>query len=240
MLDRTVLRWGGLMAVVGAAVALVVRVLNLLHHAGRGSKPRMTHETDPLLDELADISDSAQWLVQHYASSIAIALLLVGIVAVALSHDDEPARSWARFAMPLVIAGIGIAGFSIGCEIALERSADAWVEDPSDINYAAARSIAMLGGVTYTATIASIYGIAALFLGIMTLSSARYPRGLGYIGIVGGLIGMVDASLLHFEVTSRITATYVPFVASVLLYVWVFMTGWRLWKESPGTTAPAP
>ena len=113
MLDRRVLRWCGLAAVVAGVVGLLILIKNLLHFMEHHPKSRHASHDANLETELETISDSFTWLLTNYAEGIVAGLVLVGAVGILASMRDEPSRSWARIAIPAVVAGSVVYGLTI-------------------------------------------------------------------------------------------------------------------------------
>ncbi len=232
MLDQKVLRWGGLAAMAGAVTMFGVRIYSIAHITRHHPKGRVAQEADPLVSELQDLAGNTGWLVAHWAAALGAGLLLFGIVAIALSFRDEPARSWARIALALAIGGVVVLGMNVGANVALQGHGDVYVADPTEANLAAAQGASIYATTVYVALLATLYGGAAALLGVMTLSSNAGGRSIGWLAVAGGLIGIVISTVLHFESFSRLTATYIPALARTLFYLWAFISGWRLWSSS--------
>ncbi len=242
MLDRRVLRWASLMGVIGAVVSIVLRIPGFIHHTSHHPKGRMAHIDAHLVDELETLAGNAAWIFQRYLDALTLGLLLLGVIAVAMSFREEPARSWARLAIPAVVVGVGVAGLSIAMNVALERHADLWAQDPTDVTFAAAEATSVMGGVIYAGMIAALFGFAAILLGVMTLNGGQDPRWLGWLAVVGGVVGLVAATLMHIEVKNNVVSGVLPNVSRLALYLWLLMTAWTRWKagQAPAAAATTP
>src|SRR5688572_21632209 len=104
MLDRSVLRWGGMAAMIGAVLGLVG---NLLH-------PRGSEFTAAA--EIALVNDSGIWLFDHFLIAWSFAFALVGLVAIGWSFADELGQAWGRIATASAIGGVTVAYVTIAVD----------------------------------------------------------------------------------------------------------------------------
>ena len=221
MLDRSVLRWGGMAAMVGAVLGLAG---NLMHPRGSEFSAQA---------EIALVNDSGVWLLDHFLIAWSFAFALVGLVAIGWSFTDAVGQSWGRIATASAIGSVTVGYVTIAVDgMAMEAAAAT--------GGAVGEAVAHVGLALFTATIGSLFGLTPVLFGIALLSSDTYPKGLGYLILAGGLLGMLAASVQYLSGPSTLI-TNVVFVASSLLFtVWVFLMGWRLWSGAPaGAAAPA-
>lgn len=221
MLDRSVLRWGGLSAMIGAAIGLVS---NFMHPRASG--------IDTSREELDLVAGSDIWLLDHYLIGWSLAAAAFGLIAIALSRAEEPARSWGRVALGFGIASIAIAFAAITVDgMALKAVADNWAASPDDAAaFAAGDAVAQIALALFTATIASLFGVTPLAYGIACLSREGYPKWLGYLAVGSGLLGMLASSMIVLGGVSDAAVNYMFTPASVGYTVWLFFSGWYLWK----------
>src|SRR5688500_10291320 len=79
-------RWGGLAAVVAGGLGIV---LNLLH-------PRTTENVGSTRAHLEMIAESEIWKFDHAGIAVAIAIGMLGIIAIGLSMVATAGDAWAR------------------------------------------------------------------------------------------------------------------------------------------------
>lgn len=203
---------------VGAVLGIVG---NLLHP--RGSE--YTAEA-----EVALVNDSGIWLFDHFLIAWSFAFGLVGLVAIGWSFRDEIGQSWGRIATASAIASVTVAYVTIAVDgMALEAAAAA--------GGAVGEAVSHVGLSLFTATIGSLFGLTPVLFGVAILAGETYPKGLGWLILVAGLIGMLVASVQYLTGPSTLM-TNVLFVASSLMFtIWSFLMGWRLWSAAPATAA---
>ena len=228
MLDRSVLKWGGLSAMVGAALGLV---FNLLH-------PRPDSFT--IQAELDLVAGSDIWLFDHFMLAWSLAFALVGLVAIGWSFEGPVAQSWGRIATASAIGSIAVAYIALAIDgMAMKEVADQAAKGPEA--QAAAEAVAHVSFALFTGVIGSLFGVTPLLFGIAGLVGNAYPRNLAYLALAGGLVGLLAASIQYLSGPTALTLNVLLLIASLAYTVWLFMMGLRLWKSggAPATAAPA-
>jgi hypothetical protein len=209
-------------AMIGALLGLIG---NLMHPRGSEFGARA---------EIALVNDSGIWLFDHFLIAWSFAFAIVGLVAIGWSFTDDVGQSWGRIATASAIGSVTIAFATIAVDgMAMEAAAAT--------GGAVGEAVAHIGLAMFTATIGSLFGLTPVLFGVAILSSTTYPKGLGYLILAGGLLGMLVASVQFLSGPSTLV-TNVLFVASSMLFtIWVFLMGWRLWSGVPaGAPTPAP
>lgn len=225
MEERTLFKAGAVAAMAGALIGIV---FNLLH-------PR-PDEVDSVLSELQMVSDSGIWVFDHYMLVISLALGLLGGVAISRSYLEESARSWGRLALVAQIVAVGVGFVTLAIDgMIVGKVADEWAasgggtDTPEFVTAAAAVNI---GLGLFTMIIISLFGVAALLFGIAGLNTATYPRWLGGLALIGGVLGMAAGTLQYLDGISDLSAMYLFLPASLAFTVWLFASGWYLWQRS--------
>lgn len=202
---------------VGAVLGIIG---NLLHPRGSDFTAQ---------GEIALVNDSGIWLFDHFLIAWSFAFALIGLVAIGWSFTDEIGRSWGRIATASAIGSVTVAYVTIAVDgMAMEAAAAA--------GGAVGEAVAHVGLALFTATIGSLFGLTPTLFGIALLASDTYPKGLGWLALVGGLIGLLVASVQYLSGPSTLMTNVLFVVSSLAFTVWAFLMGWRLWS---GATAPA-
>ena len=211
MLDRSVLRWGGLAAMIGAVIGVIA---NLMHPRG---------DTFTVQGELDLVAGSDIWLLDHFLIAWSLAFAFVGLIAIGWSFSEEVAQGWGRIAAASAIGGIIVGYITVGVDgMALEAVADA--------GGPAGEAVARISLALFTGLIGSLFGLTPVLYGIAGLSSPSYPKGLAYLALAGGALGMLTSSIQFLSGPSAVVTNMMFVVASVAYTVWLFMNGLRLWK----------
>ncbi|MDQ3957235.1 MAG: hypothetical protein M3273_02815 [Actinomycetota bacterium] len=237
MEERTLARVGAVAAMAGAVVGLV---FNVLH-------PR-PDDIDSVLSELEMVQDSSIWLFDHYMLGIAIALGLLGGVAISRSYAEESARSWGRFALVAQIIGVAIGFLTISVDgMIMDKVTGEWAAAGGGTGtpeFVTAAAVANVSLGLFTALIGSLFGVTATLFGLAGLSSATYPRWLGVLVLAGGVLGFAAATIQFLGGISDLSATVLFLPASIAFTVWLFASGWYLWqrtsREPEVTRVPVP
>jgi hypothetical protein len=230
MLDKTVLRWGGMAAMVGSVLGVI---FNLLH-------PRSTAAASDAMNELHLVAASNTWVFVHFMLAWALAFSLIGLVAIGWSFADGPASAWGRFATASAIVGIGVAFVTILVDgPAMKHVADnmmatgmggsGMAQDPS-------LAVTEITFALFTGTIGSLFGLTPVLYGVAALNDDSYPEALGYVAIMAGVLGLLTGSIQYLNGIAPLTANILFPIASLIFTVWIFIAGYRLWKPA---AAPA-
>lgn len=222
MLDRSVLRWGGLAGMVGAVIGAIA---NLMH-------PRSDDlGTAAGVVDLAAGSDI--WVLDHYLIAWSVALAGFAALALALSLVQEPARSWGKIA----------AAFTIGSTVVVYLFAavdGAVLKDAAEQGGPDALAVAHVAAALFTATMGSMFGLVPILLGIALMSTTQYPRWLGMLALVSGAIGLFCASYQYLVDYEPFLMNYVFTLGSLGTTIVLFAAGWWLWKGEYAGVANEP
>jgi hypothetical protein len=229
MSERSLFRWGGAAAVVGAVVTLVT---NLLH-------PRISDFDDPVPAFVEEIAGSGTWVLLHLGLVVGILLITVGLFALARSLKGGPAEGLARLALgsllistPIVLVTLGIDGYGS------KAAAEAWAEasDPGrPAAFATAAALVQVSWGCFMLMTITYVGVTPILFGAAVAASEEYPPALGWaVAILGA--GAVVAGLIGFGGQSVLF--WVLFVAtSGLITLWILAMGVLLGRKA---RAPAP
>lgn len=231
MPDRLLFRVGSLSAIVGAALAIV---FNLLH-------PRDSDALDNTEAQLQLIVDEDIWLFDHVMLLVAVILSFLGLIAIYRSVTGDTGLAWARLGVATAVAGAGVAVITIGIDgIAMNEIADNWdtASDQAPV-LAAAEAVEEVGIGLFTVLILAFFGVVPLFFGLAVANGDVYPRWLGWVAVVAGVLGLVTGFVQAFDGLSTFT-TFVLFpIASILFTLWLLYMGVLLWRKTiPPTLGP--
>ena len=219
---------GGLTALTGGALGIV---LNLLH-------PRSTDNVGSVRAHLEMIADSDMWRLIHVGLGLAVALGLVGVIAIALSMADSPGEVWAR--TWLIFTAVSSAVLLVLLAIdgtAMKAMADGWVgggKDPGAL--AAATAVEEVSVALFGAGTALYFGVAPMLLGMAVFATGVYPKVLGQVAMAAGGLGLLAALLMALQGLTTLNSVYLFPVASLLGTIVLMWAGWELWKSQSSAT----
>jgi hypothetical protein len=221
--DRSVLRLGGLCAVAGGVLGVV---LNLLH-------PR-TSEIGAVEAELRLIRDNGQWLAVHVGILATLVIAFLGLVAIAYSMYGERGL-WARTALYAAVAAAPVALVSVALDgIAMKAVADAWATAPEQW-LPAADAVGQVNIAAFDGLIIGLFGLMPIFLGISLAGSSLYPHWTGIVSVAGGALGLIAGFTQAFNGLEPLTTNIVFPLASLAFTIVLIVTGATLWQK---TSAP--
>ena len=224
MADRTLLRIGAVLAIVGAIAFIVGNLLTI----GGGGDPA---DTAAVLQEAVESTTSVGGRLLIFVGNV---LVVGALVALYRSITEGTGAALARLglasallALAVFMVVIGINGFA-GKEVA-----EAWVNAPADEKAAAFRVAEavqhMVVGVISLGSV--LYGTAILLYGLAVALSSIYPRWLGWVAVVVGLDGAVAGFSIFLYGASF--GTLLPFLLfSLLSILWVLVMGVLMWRRA--------
>jgi hypothetical protein len=217
MLDRRMLRWGAVAAVVGALAQITATVLE----PQRSSNPYKAVRT---------VADSSIWQTERFLDLIGV-MFTVGTLAVIARTFTEPrSRQCAGVGSPffILMGGLGCAAVLVGSS--LKNTADAW----ADAQPAAKQSYVAAFDSASMVTDALFFG-AFLALGIylVTLSCAfltdnAYSRRFGWAAASSGTLVIAGDLLLLLA-----DAAFILLLLGFLVFLGLLVAlGVALWRQS--------
>lgn len=221
--ERQFLRFGAACAVGGGLLAVV---FNALH-------PR-SPDISSVEAELRLINDNSQWLFVHMGILASVFLIFPGLVALARSLDSGASAPWSRLALYSAVASIPVALITVGIDgIAMDAMADSWANAADQgAALSVADAVAQLGAASFDVFIIALFGVTPLAAGAALLRTDLYPRWLGPVAIVAGLIGLATGFVQSFTGLEATTANVMFPISSVLFTVVILVAGVTLWRRT--------
>jgi len=212
----------------GAGLALLG---NILH-------PRPDN-LDSVQSELQMVAGSEIWLLDHFILGWSIALLFIGLLAVT-SYLDAGGSTLPRLARAAIVGGATVAHITVAVDgFALKHAADAWAGGAAEGASAGAEGVAWVSLALFTALIGSWTGLTPVLVGLAQLTSGRFPARLGYLGIAGGALGMLVATIQFLSGPSELVTNVIFTIAAIIVTVWAFLSGLHLWRAGARTPPAA-
>ena len=217
-------RWGGLAAMVAGGLGVV---LNLLH-------PRSTENVASTRAHLELIADSDIWKFDHAGLAVAIAIGVLGIIAIGLSMMGTEGELWARTWLLFTVVSSAVLLIVIAIDgAALKDAADRWAESGDEAGaFAAAAGIERLSTAVFTVAVLMYFGMSPLLLGMAVLASGSYPKVLGQSSLGAGGLGVLAALLMWIQGTTVFNTIFLFSIASLLSTIVLIWAGWELFKRS--------
>lgn len=225
--DRTLLRTGGVCAVLGT-------VANVVATAGHGDLPEAGTAA-----ELAFVAERATWSHVHLLSIIGVLLWLAGFLALAHCLRRTPGAVPSRLglAAAFVGAGVHVVFFSID-GYALKRTADAWAAAAGTAQadlLQAGNLVLLLQNSQFVSAIAFMLGLPFVLFGLAVARSRIYPAWLGWVAVLAGL-GSLVTGMTRFVGLDQLIPDPVLFPAFALpASLWIAALGVLMWRQATRT-----
>jgi hypothetical protein len=147
-------------------------------------------------------ADTQYWEWLHVALVATLLIILAAFYAVAKAIVDPSAAAWARFGLGAVVIGttLGIAGFGILATL-------------GGIGESSAEAVVNVGGGLLNVWVMAYFGLGALLYGLAIADSDRYPSWLGWVLMLGGLVGIVSGAV-DMVIGPNTAVTYILFPVS--------------------------
>ena len=175
------------------------------------------------------------WVASHLGQFVGVAILGVALVALAATMEPGRPAAWARIGVVGTAASVATAaGLQAVDGVALRVMVTRWMQSTGD-----ARARAFEGAfavrqieVGMASLLSVLFGFTISTFGVAMLSSRRFPRWLGGLGLVGGL-ATVGAGIAQAYTGFSPLAMNLSMPASSTLLVWALVVGTFLWRLAP-------
>jgi hypothetical protein len=229
--DRTLLRVGGAMAVVGVIMGLTGNVLH----------PRSTGYYGDPVAWLNHNTDIDIWFPSHALLLLSSIVLVGGFVAFTRSLAGTGGYGLASVALAFAVMGSAVYGVTVAIDgLTVPQLADAWtVSDSPSPDAVLAGSIMYhtIFSLLYVSMI-PLFGLAPVFYGLAFLRGGVFSGHVGRAGVLFGSSVVVAGLLSMFGIaTEFIDAVIWPVVASLVNF-WNLLLGVLLWRRTSRTAAP--
>lgn len=229
MADRKSLLFSAVLLIAGE---VVYQVAELFHPEGG-----MTAH-----DVFTSYANSAPWTLVHEAQFAGSAIVLFGMLAlfVALNVTSGIGGMVSRFAAASAVAALALNGALYAVDgVGLKQAIDAWVSAPASAQSSFFAVVQGIRGVEWGLRSYADFttGLSLVLLAIVSVSTARIPRPIGYIMGLSGLAYIAQGYGYGTGYTAL--SNFVTWMPSSLNYqflifvwaIWLLISAWRR-KES--------
>lgn len=231
--ERTLLRLGSVLLVVGALGGIVVNVMH----------PRASDFQALALVQLVAATDNGLWIGDHIGILFAVLLVVGGQLALSRSFTGERAAAFGRLGAGAALLSAAIFAVGVATDgIAQKGLADAWAAAaPADKAGAlgAVLAVVALSGALFTVSIIVTFGLTSLLFGLAIASDETYPRWLGWIGAVLGVAATLIGVVLAYQGPSVLVSVVLFTSVSLAITIWLFALGVLLWRRTATVRVPA-
>jgi hypothetical protein len=221
----------GAAAAIGGAVTLFVATL--LH-------PMSADPNDPAA-AFAEYAGDAPWVATHLGQFLGVAVLGVALVAMAGAMEEGAPAAWARIGVAGTAASVAVAAALQAVDgVALERMVDRWAHADGDAKARAFEGAFAVRQVEVgmASLLSVVFGCTVSVFAVAMLAGERFPRWLGWVGLLGGLVTVAAGVAQAYTGFSDLSMTLGMPAGSVLL-LWAIVAGAHLWRLAPALSERA-
>lgn len=189
----------------------------------------MPYTTTPTSDLQEMLRPLGEHELRTEASSLLVTIgflaMLIGVTGVYRSITAG-GMAWARLGFYVLLVGTALQAVSLSLDVATASSVGKWLAAPVDGKEAAWNVVVVLNaigrGVIPITWI--VYWLAFAFLGIGMISSAVYPRWLGWTGLILAM-PVISVGVIHTFTPRTTTMTLAFVVLALLTNLWALAVG---------------
>jgi hypothetical protein len=222
--DRWIYAIGAIAAIVGSLMGMVG---NLIHPATPLDDPEGVARV---------IAESDAWTLIHLTIIFGIMLMLGGLVALYHSIPGDLAGALARFGLAAAVAGIAIGLVLVILDgVAAKQLAEEWAEASPDEQATALRIV--LANESINFAIASLFnivfaGATFILFGLAVAFSGAYPRWLGWVAAVAGVISVGAGLLQAFTGKPTMASFILTIIGPTVITLWLLVIGVLLFRKA--------
>lgn len=224
-------RVGAMLGIVGGLVSMAVAPL---HPSESVSGPDFTP------NHMHEMAESSIWVPAHLALALAALLTLFGLAAIA----DTITGSGQGWAGPAKLAAIATTGLSLATlaidGFAMKRIAQVFAQahpEPGSGLYLAAQGFEYLQLSLFSMVVLTSFGVTQLLFGIAVVCGGPFPRWLGAVAILFGLLGF-GIGVVHL-LDQLHSATITLFVVTWSVFtLWVVIMSVLVWRHTRRSDDP--
>jgi hypothetical protein len=183
------------------------------------------------------IADSEIWVPVHLVIVLGLVLMLGGLVALYQSIRGGTAGVLARFGLFAAVAGVTIGVADVLMDgVGAPQLAQEWAAAPA-AQKATALSV-VLANETINFALASglnfiFAGVTFILFGLAVALSDVYPRWLGWVAFLAGLVS-IGAGLVHSFVGEPTNASRIlTIIGPTIITRWLLVIGIMMWRRGP-------
>jgi hypothetical protein len=211
-------RIGAIAAFVGAPVLFVATYLH-----------PMRADPNDAVAAFAEYAADRIWIASHLGQFAGIVLLAIALIGVAAAIAGERAAAWARIGVAGTGASVALtAALQAVDGIALKRMVDRWAQATGEAQaraFEAAFAVRQIEiGLASLTSLLFGLTIVAFAIALLCDRGARFPKWIGWLGIVGGA-GTVAAGLAQAHTGFSAMAMTIGMPASIVLLAWAIVVG---------------
>lgn len=206
-------------AAAGVIGAIVFAVANMLH--------ARSDNIEIYAEQVKAVAESDIWITDHLLLFIGGVLVAVFLVALHRTMLDGLPGALSRLAYFGTVASTGVLTVLVGIDgLASKATHDAWAAAPEAEKAVAQRVAEAMENVDvgiFSVWIILFFGAAFILYGLAVAMSDNFPKWLGWVAAVLGLISLVVGFYQSYDGLSVEVTNYAFATVATLLTVWVLV-----------------
>jgi hypothetical protein len=226
MLSRSERRIGATCAIAGSVLLFIGTYLH-----------PMTADPNDVVAAFTEYAANRLWVASHLTQLAGVALAVAALLLLARQLEAASGTGWSRIAGGGAIASLAVTSVLQAVDgIALKVMVDTWAMAPAsqkEIALHAAFAVRQVE-IGLASTVSFLFGLTVIVYGVALLVDHTYPKWLGGLAIVGGLLSTVAGVVMAYTGFSKL-AMAINMPATSILLVWMLTLGVLMWRRG---TAP--
>lgn len=213
---------GGISAIAGA---LLLFIGTYLHPMGADPNEAVGAFTEYAADHL--------WIASHLMQLVGVILMVAALLFLAQDLECTGGKGWSRIAAGGAIASLGVAAVLQAVDgVALKALVDAWAASPAaqkEVIFQTALTVRQVE-IGLASMMNLLFGLTAICYGVALLVDQRYPKWMGGLAIVGGVLTTMAGGMMAYTGFSGLTMS-LSMPASFILLAWMLSLGVHMWRR---------
>ena len=222
MLYRSESRIGAVCAIAGSVLLFIG---TYLHPMKADPNEAVAAFTEYAADRL--------WVASHLTQLAGVVLVVTALLFLSQRLEAASGIGWARIAAGGAIASLAVTTVLQAVDgIALKAMVDTWTVGPAsqkEIAFHAAFAVRQVE-IGLASMLSLLFGLTVTVYGLALLVDYTYPKYLGGLGIVGGILNGIAGVVMAYTGFSRL-AMAINMPATFILLAWMLTVGVFMWRR---------
>ena len=214
--EKYMMRIGAVSGIVGA---VVFAVGNMLH--------ARSDDIEVYAEQIKAVAESDIWITVHLLFFVGAVLMAVFLIALHRTMLDGLAGALSRLGYFGTLASTGVITVAVGLDgMASKAIHDAWAAAPDSEKATALRVAEAMEEMDvgiFSAWIILFFGATFIAYGLAVATSDNFPKWLGWVAVVLGLISLAVGFYQAYDGLSVFITNYAFAGTATLLTVWVLV-----------------
>ncbi len=223
MLDKQLLKVGGVSAILGAVLTQLAGII---------------HPTEQITIfnpaiHLGQVAMNGYWRLDYFLFVLGAILLAIGLIAISHLLEETGTKAWAKIALGVGLMSITFSLVFFALDgFATKIVALSLVNSGGDaMGVWASSIIEAIGRVCYGMWTFFVFGVTPFLFSaaVMKNKNNNFNKFLWIIPTIGGILGIVTGALNMFN---DFSLSYLPtfYIAVLLFNIWMVWMGIKMWK----------